>query len=63
MKLYLVQHAKAASKDVDPQRSLTDEGRRDVKKIAALIRPLKLSVDVLWHSGPNRRSAGWGRKG
>jgi phosphohistidine phosphatase len=54
MKLYLVQHAKAASKDVDPQRALTDEGRRDIEKIATFFKPLKLTVDVLWHSGKTR---------
>jgi phosphohistidine phosphatase len=54
MKLYLVQHAKAASKDVDPQRPLTDEGRRDIEKVAAFLKPLKLTVDVLWHSGKTR---------
>ena len=54
MTLYLVQHAKAASKDVDPQRPLTDEGRRDVKKVAAFIKPLNRSVDFLWHSGKTR---------
>jgi phosphohistidine phosphatase len=54
MKLYLVQHAKAASKDVDPERPLTDEGRRDIQKIAAFIKPLKLSIDCLWHSTKKR---------
>ena len=54
MKLYLVQHAKAASKDIDPQRPLTEEGRRDIQKVAAFIKPLNLSVDYLWHSGKNR---------
>ncbi len=54
MKLYLVQHAKAASKDVDPQRPLTEEGRRDIQKVAAFIKPLNLSVDYLWHSGKKR---------
>jgi len=54
MKLYLVQHAKAASKLEDPQRSLTEEGRRDMQKVAAFVRPLKLSVDYLWHSGKKR---------
>ena len=54
MKLYLVQHAKAASKDADPQRPLTEEGRRDIKKVAAFIKSLTLSVDYLWHSGKNR---------
>ena len=54
MKLYLVQHAKAASKEADPQRSLTEEGRRDIQKVAAFIKPLNLSVDYLWHSGKTR---------
>lgn len=54
MRLYLVQHAKAASKDVDPERPLTEEGRRDIKKVAAFIKPLKLCVDILWHSGKKR---------
>ena len=54
MKLYLVQHAKAASKDVDPERPLTDEGRQDIQKVAAFIEALDLEVDFLWHSGKTR---------
>ncbi len=54
MKLYLVQHAKAAPKDIDPARSLSEEGLRDIQKVAAFIKPLNLSVDYLWHSGKKR---------
>ena len=54
MKLYLVQHAKAASKEVDPERPLTEEGRGDIQKVAAFIKPLNLSVDYLWHSTKTR---------
>jgi phosphohistidine phosphatase len=54
MKLYLVQHAKAASKDIDPGRSLTEEGRRDIQKVAAFIKTLNLKVDLLWHSSKTR---------
>jgi len=54
MKLYLVQHAQAELKDVDPQRPLTEQGRRDIRKIAAFIKPLNLAVDYLWHSGKKR---------
>lgn len=54
MRLYLVQHAKAASKQVDPQRPLTEEGQRDIQKVAAFIKPLNLCVDCLWHSGKKR---------
>jgi phosphohistidine phosphatase len=54
MKLYLVQHAKAAAKEIDPERGLTDEGLRELRKVAELIRPLNLGVDWLWHSGKKR---------
>jgi len=54
MKLYLVQHAKAAPTEVNPQRPLTEEGRRDVQKVAAFIKPLNLCVDYLWHSRKRR---------
>ncbi|HUW19972.1 MAG TPA: phosphohistidine phosphatase SixA [Sedimentisphaerales bacterium] len=54
MKLYLVQHAKAASEQQDPQRSLTAEGKEDVQKVAAFIKPLNLDVDAIWHSGKKR---------
>jgi len=54
MKLYLVQHAKAASKEEDPQRPITEEGWADIQKVAAFIKPLNLSVDYLWHSGKQR---------
>ncbi len=54
MKLYLVQHAKAASGEQDPQRSLTQEGRRELQKIKEFIKPLNLSVDYLWHSEKKR---------
>jgi phosphohistidine phosphatase len=54
MKLYLAQHAQAAAKDVDPQRPLTERGRRDIRKVAAFIKPLDIAVDYLWHSGKKR---------
>ena len=54
MKLYLAQHAKAASKEADPQRGLTEEGRREVQKISEFVRPLNICVDYLWDSGKKR---------
>jgi len=54
MRLYLVQHAMAASKEVDLARPITEEGRRDIQKVAEFIKPLNLSVDYLWHSGKTR---------
>jgi phosphohistidine phosphatase len=54
MKLYLIQHAKAASKEVDPERSLTEEGCCEIQKVAVFIKSLNLSIDYLWHSGKKR---------
>lgn len=54
MKLYLVQHAKAASEQIDPQRALTEEGRSEIRKVAAFIKPSNLCVDYMWHSGKKR---------
>jgi phosphohistidine phosphatase len=54
MKLYLVQHAKAAPKEIDPERALTDQGCQELRKIVAFVKPLNLSVDYFWHSGKKR---------
>ena len=54
MNLYLVQHGKAVAKDVDSARPLAEQGRVEVKKIAAFIEPLNLSVRCLWQSGKTR---------
>jgi phosphohistidine phosphatase len=55
MKLYLVQHAKAVPKQIDPERPLTEEGYSEIRNIAEFIRPLNLKVDYIWHS-PKRRA-------
>ncbi|MGD1278481.1 MAG: phosphohistidine phosphatase SixA [Tepidisphaeraceae bacterium] len=56
MRLYLVQHGEAHPENVDPQRRLTDKGIHDTKKVAQFLRPLKLSVEAIWHSGKPRAS-------
>ncbi len=48
MKVYLVQHGEAESKEVNPQRPLTEQGMRDVQRIAeALIAVLVSQVACL----------------
>ena len=37
MKLYLVQHAEAKDKEEDPERSLTEKGWEDVRKVAHFV--------------------------
>jgi len=54
MKLYLVQHGNAVSKDENLDRPLSDRGRADVTRVADIVRPLKITVDYLWHSKKSR---------
>jgi phosphohistidine phosphatase len=54
MKLYLVQHGQAQSKDEDPDRHLTESGREEVETMAAFLQPLNIKVKAIWHSGKPR---------
>lgn len=53
MKLFLVQHGEAVSKEVDPERPLSERGIADVKAMAgALVGVGQMSA--IWHSGKRR---------
>lgn len=54
MKLYLVQHGDALSKDADPERPLSAKGRADAAKMAAFLKSAGVSVDEVVHSGKTR---------
>ena len=54
MKLYLAQHAEACSKEINPQRPLTDQGRRDTERLAALLKNAGIRVGRIIHSGKLR---------
>jgi phosphohistidine phosphatase len=54
MKVYLVRHGEAVSSGVDPQRPLSEQGRAEIRKVASFIKPLKISVEHIWHSGKLR---------
>ena len=56
MAIYLSQHGKSASKDVDPQRGLTREGAVEVTRVAETLADAGVVVDVIWHSGKARAS-------
>jgi phosphohistidine phosphatase len=53
MRLYLVQHGEALSKDVDPGRALSDKGRAAVARLAAFLEG-QLQVSAVVHSGKTR---------
>lgn len=50
MRLYLIQHGKALPEEIDPKRSLSDEGKADVERMASFLKEKKISVDSIWHS-------------
>ncbi len=54
MALYLVQHGKSLSKDIDPERGLSDEGRAVVEHIANVARDYGVRVAEIKHSGKKR---------
>jgi len=50
MQLYLVQHGAAKSEAEDPQRGLTEGGRRTVERMAEFLAPLGLALERIEHS-------------
>jgi phosphohistidine phosphatase len=54
MKVYLVRHGEAVSSESNPQKPLSEQGLADVRKVASFIKPLKISVEHIRHSGKLR---------
>ena len=50
MQLYLVQHGASKSETEDPQRGLTDEGRRVVEHMAQYLASVGVTLDRIEHS-------------
>jgi len=54
MRLYLVQHGDAVAKDIDPDRPLSAQGKRDIERLANHISNWRLGVTQIIHSGKTR---------
>jgi phosphohistidine phosphatase len=54
MRLYLVRHGEALPKEVDPDRGLSNEGRQEAEKVAALLKRQAIEVEAVWESGKKR---------
>ena len=54
MRLYLVRHGNALSKEADQERPLSDEGRMQASKMASFIKPQRIEVEAIWQSGKTR---------
>ncbi|MBW1984568.1 MAG: phosphohistidine phosphatase SixA [Deltaproteobacteria bacterium] len=54
MSLFLVQHGKSLSKDLDPDQGLSEQGISDVKRIAEVAKEYNVHVSGIRHSGKTR---------
>ncbi len=54
MMLYLVRHGDAVGADVNPERPLSREGRKDILKVAQYLKKNNIEIDCIWHSGKKR---------
>ena len=54
MAIYLVQHGKSLSKDIDPQQGISEEGQAEVDRIAAVACEYGIRVAEICHSGKKR---------
>ncbi len=54
MALFLVQHGLSASKDVDPEKGLTSQGKVETERIAQVAKGYGVKVDKIVHSGKRR---------
>jgi len=54
MKLFLIQHAQAKSKEEDPERGITEEGYVITSKIANFAKQIQIEVRKIYHSGKKR---------
>lgn len=50
MFLYLVQHAEAKREEEDKERPLSDQGIKDITKIAKYVSHLNIKLDSIYHS-------------
>jgi phosphohistidine phosphatase len=55
MNLLLVQHAQAKSKEMDPERPLTEKGMQDIRRVAGFLEMSSdLNIANIFHSGKTR---------
>ena len=54
MAIYLVQHGKSLPKDVDPGKGLSEEGKKEVERVASAAKKYGLNVGAIKHSGKKR---------
>ncbi|QTA91128.1 phosphohistidine phosphatase SixA [Desulfonema magnum] len=54
MAIFLVQHGKSLSKDIDPEKGLSEEGISETERIATVAKGYDVHVSRIRHSGKKR---------
>jgi phosphohistidine phosphatase len=54
MPMYFVQHGLSVAKEIDPERPLSDDGRKNVELAATHLRKMGVAVKSVCHSGKTR---------
>lgn len=54
MRIYLVQHGESVAGEINPDRPLTENGRKDINKLAEFLRKNRSPVSKILHSGKTR---------
>lgn len=54
MNVYLVQHGRPVPKEENPDRPLSDQGRREAERMAAFLREAGVRVQTVFHSEKTR---------
>ncbi|MFK5915106.1 MAG: phosphohistidine phosphatase SixA [Woeseiaceae bacterium] len=54
MKIYLMRHGEALSPQIDPERGLSDNGKKAVKRVAQHLQSSSLNIKHIFHSKKKR---------
>ena len=54
MAMYFVQHGLSLSKEINPDRPLSDDGRKEVERISVHLRKAGVKIYKVCHSGKTR---------
>lgn len=54
MNIYLVQHGKPVSKEENPDKPLSNQGKEDVERVASFLMKAGIKVGGIFHSGKTR---------
>jgi phosphohistidine phosphatase len=54
MRLYLMRHGKPRPREEDPERGLTEEGKREARAVARALAAVRPGLAAIWHSGKKR---------